>query len=85
MVAGFGSILAIYFYIRSKEGYLTASRLYFGGAVIAGFFAIAGILNKGPLASFLYSYTVDLRGEYWKAGINMGLANPILGVGVDSY
>jgi O-antigen ligase len=85
MVAGFGSILAIYFYIRSKEGYLAASRLYFGGAVIAGFFAIAGILNKGPLASLLYSYTVDLRGEYWKAGINMGLGNPIFGVGVDSY
>jgi len=85
MVAGFGSILAIYFYIRSKEGCLAASRFYFGGAVIAGFFAIAGILNKGPLASFLYSYTVDLRGEYWKAGINMGLGNPIFGVGVDSY
>jgi len=85
MVAGFGSILAVYFYIRSKEGYLTTSRLYFGGAVIAGFFAVAGILNKGPLASFLYSYTVDLRGEYWKAGINMGLGNPIFGVGVDSY
>ena len=85
MLAAFGSILAIYFYIRSKEGYLTASRLYFGGAVIAGFFAIAGILDKGPLASFLYSYTVDLRGEYWKAGINMGLANPIFGVGIDSY
>lgn len=85
MVAGFGSILAIYFYIRSKERYLAASRLYLGGAVIAGFFAIAGILNKGPLASFLYSYTVDLRGEYWKAGINMGLGNSIFGVGVDSY
>lgn len=85
MVAGFGSILAIYFYIRSKERYLAASRLYLGGAVIAGFFAITGILNKGPLASFLYSYTVDLRGEYWKAGINMGLGNSIFGVGVDSY
>jgi O-antigen ligase len=85
MLAAFGTILAIYFYIRSKEGDLAASRLYLGGAVIAGFFAIAGILNKGPLASLLYSYTVDLRGEYWKAGINMGLANPIFGVGIDSY
>jgi hypothetical protein len=33
----------------------------------------------------LYSYTIDLRGEYWKAGINMGLDNPIFGVGMDSY
>jgi O-antigen ligase len=85
MVAGFGSILAIYFYIRSKEGYLRASHFYLGGAVTAGFLSIAGILNKGPLASLLYSYTVDLRGEYWKAGINMGLGNPIFGVGIDSY
>jgi O-antigen ligase len=85
MVASFGSILAIYFYIRSKDGLLISSRLYLGGAVIIGFFSVAGILNRGPLASLLYSYTVDLRGEYWKAGINMGLANPIFGVGVDSY
>lgn len=85
MVAAFGSILAIYFYIRSKEGYLRASRLYLGGAIAIGFVSIAGILDKGPLASLLYSYTVDLRGEYWKAGINMGLANPIFGVGIDSY
>jgi O-antigen ligase len=53
--------------------------------VTIGFVSIAGILDKGPLASLLYSYTVDLRGEYWKAGINMGLANPIFGVGIDSY
>jgi hypothetical protein len=85
MLAAFGSILAIYFYVKSKEGYLRASRLYLGGAVTVGFVSIAGILNQGPLASLLYSYTVDLRGEYWKAGINMGLANPIFGVGIDSY
>lgn len=85
MVAGFGSILAVYFYLRSKERYITISRFYLGGAVAAGFLALAGILNKGPLASLLYSYTVDLRGEYWKAGINMGFANPIFGVGIDSY
>jgi hypothetical protein len=28
---------------------------------------------------------VDLRGEYWKAGINMGIDNPLFGVGIDSY
>jgi O-antigen ligase len=85
MVAAFGSILAIYFYVRSKDRFLMASRLYLGGAITAGFVSIAGILDKGPLASLLYSYTVDLRGEYWKAGINMGMANPVFGVGIDSY
>lgn len=85
MVAMFGSVLAIYFLIRSKEGYLRASQVYLGGLIVGGIFALAGIFNKGPLSSLLYSYTVDLRGEYWKAGINMGLDNPIFGVGIDSY
>jgi O-antigen ligase len=85
MVALFGSLLAIYFFIRSKEGYLRASQVYLGGLVGGGIFALAGVLNKGPLSSFLYSYTVDLRGEYWKAGINMGMDNPFFGLGIDSY
>ena len=85
MVAAFGSILVIYFYIRAKEGYLKASYLYLAGMFTTGIISLAGVLGKGPLASFLYSYTVDLRGEYWKAGINMGLKNPMSGIGIDSY
>jgi O-antigen ligase len=85
VVAIFGSVLAIYFLIRSKEGYLRASQVYLGGLIGGGIFALAGIFKKGPLSSFLYSYTVDLRGEYWKAGINMGIDNPLFGVGIDSY
>ena len=85
MVAAFGTILATYFYIRVKEGFLKASYIYLAGMFATGIFSLAGVFGKGPLASFLYSYTVDLRGEYWKAGINMGLENPISGIGIDSY
>lgn len=85
MVAVFGSILATYFYIKAKEGYLNPSYLYLAGMLTTGIISLAGVLGKGPLASFLYSYTVDLRGEYWKAGINMGLEKPITGIGIDSY
>lgn len=85
MVALFGSLLAVYFFIRSKEGYLRASQVYLFGLVGAGIVAISGVLNKGPLSTFLYSYTVDLRGEYWKAGINMGMDKPLFGLGIDSY
>lgn len=85
MVALFGSLLAVYFFIRSKEAYLRASQVYLIGLIGTGIVALAGVFNKGPLASLLYSYTVDLRGEYWKAGINMGIDNPLFGVGVDSY
>ena len=85
LVAAFGLILATYFFIRSKPAFFGVSHLYLGGVVIGGFLVLAGILNKGPLAGPLYSYTVNLRGEYWKAGINMGLARPFSGVGIDSY
>jgi len=85
MVALFGSFLAIYFFIRSKEGCLRASQVYLVGLAGTGIIALAGVLNKGPLSSLLYSYTVDLRGEYWKAGINMGMDKPLFGLGIDSY
>jgi len=85
LVAVFGSALAIYFFIRSKEKYARVANLYLGGVAAAGLLGLAGILNKGPLASLLYSYTIKLRSEYWKAGINMGMENPFTGVGIDSY
>ena len=51
-----------------------------------GFLGILfGILNKGPFASILYKDSVTYRGDYWRAGWNMTLENPILGVGLDGY
>jgi O-antigen ligase len=44
-----------------------------------------GILNSGPLASLLYQDSVSYRGDYWRAGLQMSLDNPIGGVGLDSY
>jgi O-antigen ligase len=85
LVAAFGSSLAIYFFMRSKESLQRLSLIYLGGLFTIGLIGLAGILNKGPLATYLYSSTVKFRGEYWKAGINMGMENPIIGVGIDSY
>lgn len=85
LVASFGSLSAIYFFVRSKEGLLRLSHIYLGGLLTIGLVGLAGILNKGPLATYLYGSTVKFRGEYWMAGINMGMENPILGVGIDSY
>ena len=51
-----------------------------------GFIAILlGSLNKGPLASLLFKDSVTYRGDYWRAGWNMTVDNPIFGVGLDSY
>lgn len=58
----------------------------YGLLSIIGFFAVLiGTLNKGPLAAILYKDSVTYRGDYWRAGWNMTLDNPIFGVGIDSY
>lgn len=85
LIAAFGSSLAIYFFMRSKGNLQKLSLIYLGGVITVALVGLAGILNKGPLASYLYSSTVKFRGEYWKAGINMGMENPVTGVGIDSY
>jgi O-antigen ligase len=53
---------------------------------IVGFIAVTlGTLNKGFLASILYKESVTYRGDYWRAGWNVTLDNPLFGVGLDGY
>ena len=47
--------------------------------------AVWGALGSGPLRSVMSQPTVALREQYWYAGIQMGLKNPVFGVGMDSY
>ena len=61
-----------------KFGYITI-------VTVTGLLAIGGALQMGPLSSIIYKSSVSFRGEYWAAGWNMGLNNPIFGVGLDSY
>lgn len=45
----------------------------------------AGILQFGPLAGYLYKDSVSVRGYYWSAAVEMFKAQPLTGVGLDSY
>ena len=58
---------------------------YIALAVTAGGSGIAGALQIGPLTQYIYKTSVSLRGEYWRAGVNMGMDHPITGVGFDTY
>jgi len=82
-VAGF--TLVIFYLIRHNfKGWLVPI-LYSGVVAVVGFVALMGALQKGPLTSFIYKTSVSLRGEYWKAGINMAEKFPFTGVGMDAY
>jgi O-antigen ligase len=85
VVAIGGLVIVFFFFLRSKFRKKWLSLSYLIGVILFGLISIAGMLQKGPLAGVLYKESVSLRGEYWHAGINMGLANPFLGVGLDSF
>ena len=85
VVTGAGLAMIGFYLVRAKtKGWLLTSG-YVVGVAIVGAFALAGALQKGPLASLIYKTSVSLRGQYWAAGLKMGSDNPLTGVGMDGY
>jgi O-antigen ligase len=73
--------VSIYFYYKNRKvGFFVIFASAFSGV-----FAVAGMLQKGPLVSLLYKDSVSVRGYYWRAGIEMFKFDPFTGVGVDRY
>jgi hypothetical protein len=85
VVLGLGTLLVIGAVIRSKSANSIVTWAYFGVVGVVGATAVLGILQKGPLTKYIYQYTVSLRGQYWKAGINAGQENLLHGVGFDAF
>jgi O-antigen ligase len=49
------------------------------------FLVVLGFTNNGPFSKFIYKISVQSRGEFWQSAINTVNANPISGVGLDSF
>ena len=78
---GVGVYVIIWLYgIKSKLRHLVL-----GSSLLIGVFAILGMLQIGPLTSYLYKGSVTVRGYYWRAGVEMLQDQPIFGVGYDRY
>jgi O-antigen ligase len=78
---GIGVYVIIWLYgIKSKLRHLAL-----GSSLLIGVFAILGMLQIGPLTSYLYKGSVTVRGYYWRAGVEMLKDQPIFGVGYDRY
>lgn len=86
VIFALSSVIILYLFIRYNSKISNIfNHVLVGVTTILGIFVVLGILNKGPLASYLYATSVRQRGFYWDAGFKMMNANPILGVGLDSY
>ena len=80
-LASISIYLLIYAWYKGKPKFYTLLILVF----LAGLVALAGMLNKGPLATYLYKYSVQSRGEMWRTAFNAANNNPFLGTGLDSF
>jgi hypothetical protein len=84
VVTAGGIAIVGFFVVRSYLRNSLFTWIYLLVTGVVGVVAILGALQKGPL-SFVYKTSVSLRGEYWRAGLAMGMDNPFNGVGMDSY
>ena len=88
-VQGFGVItggLVLALYMRFVHGKKLVYRASYQVVVVVGFlFLLLGTLQRGPLKGVAYQASVTYRGDYWRAGIEMLMKHPFLGVGMDSY
>jgi hypothetical protein len=85
VVLAAGLAIVGFFLIRSKFKSNLITYLYSVGVAIAGFIALLGALQIGPLTKYIYKTSVSLRGEYWKAGLTTAKHHLFTGVGFDTY
>ena len=78
---GVGVYVLIWIYSKKSK----FRHLFLASSLIIGLFSILGMLQIGPLTSYLYKGSVTVRGYYWRAGIEMLKDHPFFGVGFDSY
>jgi O-antigen ligase len=81
-LAGFIAAILVYLFSKKKVilGWVSLAVSGLGGVLV-----LAGILNVGPLADLLYKASLQARGFYWRAGINMMVERPFFGVGLDGF
>jgi O-antigen ligase len=79
----FGIAVLVYSELASKSKPIS---LIWGGLVsVAGFLALLGTLQIGPLTKFLFKESITYRGDYWRVAWRMFSDNPTFGVGLGNY
>jgi O-antigen ligase len=82
IAAGFWASTTLYVYLRNRRN--TGHAFLSIGLVAAGL-VLLGILNKGPFAEILFKSSLQARGFYWRAALQMMESKPFTGVGMDGF
>jgi O-antigen ligase len=82
-LSGVTVVLFLKIFTMSNAKYLLIPYLILVFTLMSGI--VLSLLNKGPLASFIYEASIKARGDYWAAGWKMTTLHPWLGVGFDGY
>jgi O-antigen ligase len=81
-IAGLGAVIILWLFMTKRKSLALAAS---GIGAVGAVFTFLGLINAGPLASFLYKGSLEARGYYWRAGIKMLTDHPFFGVGMDGY
>jgi len=80
--AGFASLVILWLFMQQKKRAAIALSSVVGAG---GGLVFLGLINVGPLANYLFKASLEARGFYWRAGVNMLIDHPLFGVGMDGY
>ena len=83
LLGGCFFIFGIYLFKKFSSRLLKISYTFLFLAVSG--LSFVGLFRAGPLADLIYKNSIGYRFEYLKAGIEMFMANPMTGVGLNSY
>lgn len=84
LVAAIGYTVVLFLWLRQSQ-YSILKKIYPPLWIIGGVAVVLDILQKVPWSSILYKESVSFRGDFWRAGWQISLDNPVFGVGFDGY
>lgn len=81
-IAGAGVVVILWLFMNKRKTIGTAVA---GMGTISAVLVFLGLINTGPLATYLYKGSLEARGFYWRAAGKMLIDHPLFGVGMDGY